>query len=97
MTATPGPRLAVFDCDGTLVDSQHTIVAAIAAAWRAEGLEPPGARAVRRGIGLPLIEAVARLLPEGEPEDFERLARHYKAAFSELRRRPDHEEPLFPG
>ena len=59
MTATPGPRLAVFDCDGTLVDSQHTIVAAIAAAWRAEGLEPPGARAVRRGIGLPLIEAVA--------------------------------------
>ncbi len=97
MTATPRPRLAVFDCDGTLVDSQHAIVAAMAAAWRVEGLEPPEARAVRRVVGLPLAEAIARLLPQGEAGDFERLSRQYKAAFSELRRRPDHEEPLYPG
>ena len=27
-------RLVVFDCDGTLVDSQHNIVAGMLAAWR---------------------------------------------------------------
>ena len=31
MTASPKPRLAVFDCDGTLVDSQHSIIGAMTA------------------------------------------------------------------
>ena len=33
-------RLAVFDCDGTLVDSQASIIACVDTAWREEGLEP---------------------------------------------------------
>ena len=90
-------RLAVFDCDGTLVDSQHAIVASMAAAFGAERLEPPEARLVREVVGLPLVEAIARLAPEADDDDHGRLAGHYQDAFKELRRRPDHEEPLYPG
>lgn len=90
-------RLAVFDCDGTLVDSQHAIIAAMTAAWRAHGLDAPEARAVRRVVGLPLLTAIEKILPGGAPDDFRRLASHYRDAFNTLRQHPDHEEPLFPG
>ena len=93
----PLPRLAVFDCDGTLVDSQHNIVAAAAAAWREYGLEPPSPSRVRRGIGLPLGEAVTRLRPGGGPAEIESLCTLYKQAFQTLRQQPDHMEPLYPG
>lgn len=93
----PNLRLAVFDCDGTLVDSQHNIVAAMAAAWRAFGLEPPAAAEVRRVVGLPLVEAVAKLFPGGQTHDHARLAELYKDAFRMLRARHDHDEPLYPG
>lgn len=97
MSAPLRLRLAVFDCDGTLVDSQRMIVAAMAAAWRACGIEPPAARAVRRVVGLPLAEAVAKLLPQGTPKDVEKLSRHYRAAFFELSEHPDRQEILYPG
>lgn len=90
-------RLAVFDVDGTLVDSQHNIVAAMSAAFMLHGLEEPPAAAVRRVIGLSLVEAVAALVPELESDLHWRLAHSYKEAFAALRSRPDHEEPLYPG
>jgi phosphoglycolate phosphatase len=90
-------RLAVFDCDGTLVDSVHGIVACMAAAHAAEGLAPPTAAAVRRVIGLPLIECMAHLLPDHSADRHRRLTAAYKEAFFMLRQRPDHDEPLFAG
>ncbi len=90
-------RLAIFDVDGTLVDSQATIVACMQAAFLAEGLEPPTAEAVRRIVGLTLPVATAELLGRPDPDLAERLAEHYKAAFFAARARPDFEEPLFPG
>ena len=86
----------VFDCDGTLVDSQHMIVSAMTEAWRAHGLPDPSAHDVRRVVGLPLVTAVQQLLPEGG-DDPEQVAESYKQAFFALRQRPDHVEPLFPG
>lgn len=97
MTASPEPRLAVFDCDGTLVDSQHSIVAAMNAAWRVHGLDAPDAGEVRRIVGLPLEIGIAKLLPEGDEDDFKRLSRHYRAAAYELRQGEEFEEPLYPG
>ena len=92
------PRLVVFDCDGTLVDSAHAIVESMAAAWAAEKIgPPPSGGAVRGVVGLPLVEAIAGLHPAGETVLHERLADHYKAAFFEVRQRPDHEEPLYEG
>jgi phosphoglycolate phosphatase len=89
---------AVFDCDGTLVDSIHSIIEAMSMAWAAEGLgAPPTGHNVRSIVGLQLIEAIGRLYPEGAAWEHERLAQHYKGAFLEIRNRPDHDEPLFEG
>lgn len=96
MAAAP-IRLIVFDCDGTLVDSQATIVACAQAAFLTEGLAVPTAEAVRRIVGLSLVEAVLQLMVEPDPAVAPRLAEHYKAAFHEYRARPEFHEPLFPG
>lgn len=94
----PDPlRLAVFDVDGTLIDSQHNIVAAMTAAFVMHGLPEPPAAAVRRVIGLSLVEAVAAVAPELDEDLHWRLSHAYKEAFAALRSRPDHEEPLYPG
>jgi phosphoglycolate phosphatase len=91
-------RLAVFDCDGTLVDSQFLIVGAMTNAWLAHGLGEPDPQAVRRVIGLPLVRAIATLLPGSEDERLhESLAESYKDAFTAIRAQSDQYEPLFPG
>ncbi len=90
-------HLAVFDVDGTLIDSQHNIVAAMGLAFQAQGLEALEAPAVRRIIGLSLVEAVARLCPDLASVRHQAIAQSYKDAFFTLRARPDHSEPLFPG
>jgi phosphoglycolate phosphatase len=87
----------MFDCDGTLVDSQATIVTCAQAAFLADGLTPPSAEAVRRIVGLSLVEAVLALMDEPDPVLAPRLAEHYKAAFLEHRTKPEFHEPLFPG
>lgn len=99
MTMAPAPRLrlVVFDCDGTLVDSQHAIVACMAAAYAVEGLTPPQPADVRRVIGLPLLECMARLSPDHAADGHARLTEAYKEAFFTLRQSPDHYEPLFDG
>ena len=43
--AQPMNRLAIFDCDGTLVDSQHNICAAMEDCFAAAGLDAAGTRA----------------------------------------------------
>ncbi|MEO5335962.1 MAG: HAD-IA family hydrolase [Magnetospirillum sp. WYHS-4] len=91
------PRLAVFDCDGTLVDSQASIVAAMHAAFLGEGRAAPEPHAVRRVVGLPLYDAIFRLLPDGDHGACAILTERYKEAFSDLRTRDVVHEPLFPG
>lgn len=90
-------RLAVFDVDGTLIDSQHIIVASMTMAWQLHGLGEPKPEAVRRIIGLSLVEACARLLPEPDEELALQVAHSYKEAFQTLRMQSDIQEPLFPG
>lgn len=97
MVASRPLRLAVFDCDGTLVDSQRMIVASMTAAWRACGIGDPQPERVRRVVGLPLVEACAALLPEADRAQHERIAECYVEAFRSLRQDPAIEEPLYPG
>lgn len=93
-----GVRLAIFDCDGTLVDSQANIIAAMGEAFGANGLAPPEATATRRVVGLSLIEAMRVLLPDGGSKLHARLADDYKLAFQRLRGSGGmHAEPLYPG
>ncbi|MBI3444786.1 MAG: HAD family hydrolase [Magnetospirillum sp.] len=90
-------RLAVFDVDGTLVDSQHNIVSAMTEAWTNLNLGIPRPEQVRRIIGLSLVEACGVLLPWATPSVHRAVAESYKEAFRAMRLLPDTMEPLFPG
>lgn len=90
-------RLAVFDCDGTLVDSGATIYAALGDAFARNKLEMPPLSVARRVIGLSLIEAMAELLPDASAKRHAALAEDYKQAFWTLRAAGEVEEPLFDG
>jgi len=90
-------KLALFDCDGTLVDSQHAIIAAMEAGFSAHGLTPPPALDVRRVVGLPLVAAVAQLAPALDGDAHEAISESYKAAFHRNRLAGAYPEPLFDG
>ena len=90
-------RLAIFDCDGTLVDSGATIYAALAETFRQDGIGIPELQIARRVIGLSLIEAMGSLLPEASAEEHVALAEAYKRNFMALRTAGRVEEPLFDG
>jgi len=90
-------RLAIFDCDGTLVDSGATIYSALKASFEQNGIEVPTPSLGRRVIGLSLVEAMAALLPDEDAASHLKLAEDYKAAFMGLRRAGEVEEPLFDG
>lgn len=90
-------RLAIFDCDGTLVDSGATIYAALGETFAEHGLELPPSSVTRRVIGLSLTEAMAALLPGLPDEKHCALAEDYKRAFQRMRSNGRIEEPLFDG
>jgi phosphoglycolate phosphatase len=90
-------KLVVFDCDGTLVDSQHMIVAAMTAAYGAHGLAVPERERLLSIVGLSLIEAFTALGNGDEQFPVASLAEQYKLAFHALRASGDHMEPLYPG
>ena len=91
-------RLAVFDCDGTLVDSQANICRAMEVAFDRAALPPPPRAAIRRIVGLSLVEAVAALLPDADDATHRALALDYKHVFRQLRTDGGLEdEPLFDG
>ena len=90
-------RLAIFDCDGTLVDSGATIYAALKTSLEAHGRAVPPAREARRVVGLSLFEAMAMLVPDAAGNELEALAETYRLAFQRLRLAGEVEEPLFDG
>ena len=91
-------RLALFDCDGTLVDSQHTIIAAMVSAFGAIGLAAPEPDQVRRVVGLKLDQAILQLAGGTLAADaVESAVTGYSAAFQALHRDPNHAEPLYDG
>lgn len=91
------PYLVIFDCDGTLVDSQHLIVAAMERGFGAAGLAPPPREAVLGIVGLSLPQAISRLADGANEQMVMRITEGYKGAFGELRRNPDNWEPMYEG
>ena len=90
-------RLAIFDCDGTLVDSGATITRAVAETFEQHGLAVPSPRECRRVIGLSLGEAMRSLVPDASGEQRALLTQSYKANFVRARLEGRVEEPLFDG
>jgi phosphoglycolate phosphatase len=90
-------KLVIFDCDGTLVDSQHIIVAAMNQAFAANGLIPPARAQTLSIVGLSLPYAIEQLMPNQDPRLVMAVNEAFKDAFGTLRRNPDHVEPPYPG
>ena len=95
MTAHDAP-LAVFDIDGTLVDSRASILAAATDAARALGLPDPEYDRVRQIVGLSLPHALAVLEPGLDAGELERFTAEFRASFGRMFD-AGHEEPLYPG
>ncbi len=91
-------KLAIWDMDGTIVDSREVITTAMARAFEACGLHPPGYAETRTIVGLGLAEACARLAPpETSERTLDRLVAAYRDAFVARRTDPDFREPLYEG
>ncbi len=90
-------RLAVFDCDGTLIDSQASICAAMEQAFAELGLPRPGRNTVRRAVGLSLPQAVRLLLPETGNKMHNAIVDAYKRAFRAARASGELIQPLYDG
>lgn len=91
------PVLVIFDCDGTLVDSQHRIGASMAMAFRACGHEAPSTALTRTVVGLSLDAAIARISPDLTEQQITDISEAYKSSFMQFRQHGLHEEPLFEG
>ncbi|WP_425099976.1 HAD-IA family hydrolase [Tropicibacter sp. S64] len=93
-----GLKLAIFDVDGTLVDSQADILASMATAFASEGLACPSREAVLGIVGLSLETAIARLAPKQDAETVGRMVDAYKDRYAALRMAGGAESsPLYPG
>lgn len=94
-----GLRLIVFDVDGTLVDSQADILAAMASAFDRVGLDVPTREQVLGIVGLSLDVAMSRLAPETDQKTRNVMVEGYKDAYVALRAQTGaaQSSPLYPG
>ena len=91
----PDLRLVICDVDGTLVDSQAEIMAAMASAFASQGMSMLERPAVLSIVGLSLDEAFAKLCPKIDGDERAALVQAYKDAFNDLRG-PDGKAELSP-
>ncbi len=90
-------KLVIFDCDGTIVDSQQAICLSMTHAFEALNLAPPTRAETLSVVGLSLPEAFAVLAPSHTPVIREKLASLYREGARSIRLKKAAEDPLFPG
>lgn len=90
-------KLAIFDCDGTLVDGQAGVCGAMDAAFTACGLALPDKHQVRRIVGLSLPQAIRILLPDADEDVRREIDASYRSAFRSARESGELTEPLYAG
>jgi phosphoglycolate phosphatase len=88
--------LAIFDIDGTLVDSRASIHRAATDAAQALGLPEPGYDRVRMIVGLSLDDAMRTLEPGLNDRDHAEFVAQFRAAFGRMYAE-GHQEPLYDG
>ena len=88
-------KLALFDVDGTISDSQDHIFSAMRQAFAGKGLTPPGRDKVLSIVGLSLPVAMAELAPELDAATQADLVAGYKQSY--FVGRAALPAPLFPG
>ena len=90
-------KLALFDYDGTIVDSAIMIVEGAIAAFRMCGLPDPDPKKVRENIGKPLAIALDEYMPPGYKVTPEQISEAYRSWYAEQGRLGLQNEPLYPG
>lgn len=90
-------RLAVFDCDGTLVDGQASVCRAMDRAFAACDLAPPDHHLIRRIVGLSLPQAIRQLRPDLDEAAATAIDAAYRQAFRAAREAGELVEPLYDG
>ena len=90
-------QLVIFDCDGTLVDSQQAVVQAVQDALAACG-QPPTTRAIiLRSYGLPLDAAMELYAPAADAAQRRTLIRAWQDATRAVELQADRGQVLFAG
>jgi phosphoglycolate phosphatase len=89
-------RLAIFDCDGTLADSEASIVDAVNAAFRGHRLPLPDRRQIVAHIGLSLDRFLNEVAPALDADERGQVLEAYRLNFSRLREERG-ADPLFDG
>ncbi len=90
-------RLVLFDCDGTLVDSQHDIVAAMTHAFESVGLAAPERARTLSIVGLSVPEAIAALAPHAPSATQSAMAHAFRAGTPQQHTPGGRSDPLYPG
>jgi len=90
-------KLALFDYDGTIVDSAIMIVEGAIAAFRICGLPDPDPKKVRENIGKPLAIALDEYMPPGFNVTPNEISEAYRSWYAEQGRLGLQNEPLYPG
>ncbi len=91
-------KLAIWDMDGTLVDSREVIQTAMERAFEVHGLPAPAYEATRKTVGLGLSEACQMLVPESfDMGALPALVDTYKQVFVARRDEDNFVEPLYEG
>ncbi|MHC5653082.1 HAD-IA family hydrolase [Stappia sp. ICDLI1TA098] len=87
----------MFDCDGTLVDSQDTILRGLAAGFAAVGLPAPDRERGLSIVGLSLEVAFRRLIPQEQADLVPAMADAYRRTQVSRREAGLDNDPLYPG
>ena len=90
-------KLAIWDMDGTIVDSREVIQTAMVRTFEALDLEPPTYDQTRKVVGLGLKEACEVLAPDLSGAKLDELVETYRNAFVRLRAEGEGFEPLYDG
>jgi len=92
-------KLILFDMDGTLIDSQGHIIAAMRSCFQSQGMVVPKDDEVRAIVGLSLPIAIHRLAPWVSEEKLSQMVEGYKSAFASTRQTGpvSQSSPMFDG
>ena len=88
--------MIVFDCDGTIVDSQAAIVEIMGSTFESYNLKRPERKDILLGVGLELGAGIQRLLPEENNFDIDEMCIVYKQFSSNYRKNNNIGDPLYP-
>jgi len=90
-------RLAVFDVDGTLIDSRSSIFRAAVEAAHAINIDPPTYDDVRAIVGVSLFDALAMMRPDLDSETIALYTHEFQQAFLRFHADPAFSEDLYIG